>query len=207
MAAKPGTTKKVLLSLAVLGLAGTLAGVGTYATFSRSTTAFHTIASGTVDIALGAAGGATNRLTVAADGLVPGDSVQRRVVLSNALNNEDLASITLTTTANVTSLLDTDTTNGLELRIQRCSGGTWTESAFPYTYTCGGGGALADVLAIRDVIGANLALTGMLALNDNNSDDMVVTLSLPSTAGNSFQTLTSQILFTFNATQRTATAQ
>jgi predicted ribosomally synthesized peptide with SipW-like signal peptide len=201
--ARKQTTKKLLLSLAVLGLAASVAGIGTYAAFTRSTTAFHSIATGTVAINLGTPDDVDNRLTVAADGLVPGDSVQRRVVLTNPSGNENLASITLTTTANVTSLLDTDTTDGLQLQIQRCAGGTWDETVVGdgYTYACNGGVA-TDVLAVRDVIGSNLALTGMQALTNNNSDDMVVTLSLPSSAGNSFQTLTSEILFTFTATQR-----
>lgn len=202
MAASSGTPKKILASLAVLGLAAGLAGLGSYATFTSSTSASATIASGTVAITLGSAGTADNRLTIGATGLVPGDSMQRRVKLTNASGNENLASIVLTTSASASSLLDTDATNGLQMKIERCSG-TWTESAPPYTYSCSG--ARSDVLAERAVVGSSLALTGMVALTANNTDDMVVTLRLPTSADNTFQTLSSTVQFTFTGTQRAGT--
>ena len=57
-----------------------------------------------------------------ASGLAPGDSFD--LANQGSLN---LSAITLTTTATVTSLLDTDATNGLQMTIARCST-TWTES-------------------------------------------------------------------------------
>ncbi len=93
------TTTKVLLSLAVVGVAASIAGLGTFATFTSSTSASQDISSGTVSINLGSAGGTGNRLTVGASGLVPGDTIQRRVQLTNPNGNQALASITLTTTA------------------------------------------------------------------------------------------------------------
>ena len=202
MAAPSGTTKKVLASLAVLGLAAGIAGLGSYATFTSSTSASSTIASGTVAITLGDAGTADNRLTIGATGLVPGDTMQRRVKLTNASGNQNLASITLTTTATASSLLNTDATNGLQMKIERCSG-TWTESGPPYTYSCSG--SRSDVLAERAIIGSTLALTGMVALTSNNTDDMVVTVRLPTSADNTFQTLSSTVQFAFTGTQRAAT--
>ena len=95
-----GTGRKVLLSLGALGVAGALAGMGTFATFTATTSASSTLASGTVVIALGNTGASTNRLTVNASGLVPGDTVQRSFDLSNT-GSQDLASIALTTTAKV----------------------------------------------------------------------------------------------------------
>jgi len=65
--------------------------------------------------------GANNRLTVGASRLVAGDSLQRRVKVLNT-GTEDLATITLTTTAIPSSVLDTDTTNGLPMKIERCGG-------------------------------------------------------------------------------------
>lgn len=198
------TPKKILLSLAAVGAAASIAGLGTYATFTSSTSASDAIASGTVAIALGTGGSADNRLTIGATGLVPGDSLQRRVKLTNASGNENLASITLTTTASPSTLLDTDATNGLQMKIERCAG-TWTESAVPYTYTCSG--AKSDVLAQRAIIGSTLALTGMVALTNGSTDDMVVTATLPSTAGNTFQTLSSTISYNFTGTQRAAVSK
>ena len=128
--------------------------------------------------------------------------MQRRVKLTNASGNENLASITLTTTATASSLLNTDATNGLQVKIERCSG-TWTESGPPYTYSCSG--SRTDVLAERAIIGSTLALTGMVSLTSNNTDDMVVTVRLPTSADNTFQTLSSTVQFAFTGTQRAAT--
>ena len=49
-----------------------------------------------------------------------------------------------------------------------------------------------------------LALTGMVALTSNNTDDMVVTVRLPTSADNTFQTLSSVVNYKFDATQRVA---
>lgn len=207
------TPAKILLSVAAVGTAASVAALGTFATFTDSTSASATIASGTVDINLGAAGTADNRLTVGATGLVPGDSLQRRTKLTNA-GSENLASVTLTTAATTSSLLDTDTTNGLQMKIEKCGGALgWKESATPYTYTCDSAvagdnlGARSTVLARRAVVGSTLALSGMSSVTAGSTDDLVVTVDLPSTAGNTFQGLTSTIAYAFNATQRAAAAK
>ena len=98
-----GTGRKLLLTLGALGVAGALAGMGTFATFTATTSASQTVASGTVVIALGNTGASTNRLTVNASGLVPGDTIQRSFDLSNT-GSQDLASIALTTSASPSSL-------------------------------------------------------------------------------------------------------
>ena len=132
------TAAKLLASASLVGTAAAVAGLGTFGTFTSTTTASADQSSGTVVIALGNTGASTNRLTVNATGLVPGDTVQRSVDLANT-GSEDLASVTLTTSANPSSLLDTDATNGLQLLVERCSV-AWTEAgvAPAYTYTCGG---------------------------------------------------------------------
>lgn len=204
------TTRKILLSLGVLGAAASIAGLGTYATFTDSDNASHTISTGTVDVNLGAVG-ANNRLTVGATGLVPGDTIQRRVKVTNA-GSENFASIKLTTVATTSSVLDTDATNGLQMVIERCTNGIgWSESGPPYTYTCDlvvagdNLGTKATVLASQRVIGADLTLSNVTATTSTNTDDLRVTLSLPSTADNTFQNKSSTIQYTFNATQRAAT--
>ena len=208
-------TKKILLSLAAVGAAASIAGLGTYATFTdtASTATDPTISSGTVNIELGAAG-ADNRLTVGATGLVPGDSLQRRVKLTNA-GNQNLASVVLTTTATTSSLLDTDGTDGLQMKIEKCTGAVgWTESlSAPYTYTCDAAlvgdnsGVRSTVVASRAIVGTNLALSNMSSITAGSTDDMVVTVTLPSTADNDFQNQSSTIDYTFSATQRAATAK
>lgn len=194
---------KLLGSVAAIGTAASVAGLGTFGAFTSTTTASTPASSGTVVIALGTAGTAGNRLTVGATGLVPGDTVQRAFTLSNT-GNQALSSITLGTTAAPSSLLDTDVTNGLQLLVQSCSS-AWTEAgtAPAHTYTCSG--TPNTVLASRPVIGTNLPLTGLSSLSAGASDNLLATLSFPTAAGNTFQGLSSTISFGFTGTQRTGT--
>jgi predicted ribosomally synthesized peptide with SipW-like signal peptide len=194
-------TRKLLASLAVLGAAASIAGLGTFATFTSSTSASHTVSSGTVTIALGATGASTNRLNIGATAIAPGDTIQRSVDLINQ-GSLDLASVTLTTSATTSSLLDTDVTNGLQMVIDKCSV-AWTEAGPPYTYTCSGSNS--SVLASRAVIGSSLTLSGLSSLTAGATDHLRVTLTLPSGAGNTLQNQTSTISYAFNGTQRTAT--
>jgi hypothetical protein len=195
--------QKLFLSLALLLLCAAGAGYGAFATFTSSAGVTHTVSSGTVTIALGSTGASTNRLNVDASGIVPGDTIQRSVDLIDS-GNQNLASVTLTTSASPSSLLDTDATNGLQMVIDRCSV-AWTEAGMSpaFTYTCSG--SISIVLASRAVIGSNLALSNLTALTAGNTDHLRATLSFPSTAGNTFQGLTSTITYTFTGTQRAGT--
>ena len=195
--------RKLLVSLAIVAAAASIAGLGTFATFTSSTSASQSVSSGTVTIALGATGAATNRLTVGASNIAPGDTIQRSVDLINS-GSIDLSAITLTTAATTTSLLDTDATNGLQMVIDRCSN-AWTEggTAPAYTYTCSG--ATSSVLASRAVVGSNLTLSSLAALTNGVTDHLRVTLSFPSAAPNSFQNQSSTIQYTFTGTQRAGT--
>lgn len=192
---------KLVASIAVLGAAASIAGLGTYATFTSTASQSHTISTGTVTVVLGATGASTNRLNIGASGLAPGDTIQRSVDLINS-GSLDLASITLTTTASPSSLLDTDASNGLQMVIDKCSQ-AWTEAGPPYTYTCGG--STSSVLASRAVIGNNLALANLSSLTNGSTDHLRVTLTLPSGAPNSFQNQSSTISYAFTGTQRAAT--
>jgi len=195
---------RLALSIALILVAVALAGVGAFAAFTSSASVSQSITSGTVTIALGATGTADNRLNIAATGVVPGDTIQRAVNVSNT-GNQDIASITLTTAASTSSLLDTDATDGLQMVIERCSV-AWTEggSAPAYTYTCSG--TTSTVLASRAVIGSGLSLSN-LGLTAGTTNHLRVTLTLPSTAGNTLQGLTSVIAYTFTGTQRAATSK
>jgi hypothetical protein len=194
---------KALASLAILGIAAGVASLATFASFTSSTSAqAQSLSSGTVSITLGAA----NRLTVAASNLVPGDTIQRAVDINNngSAGTSSVGSIVLTTSASPSSLLDTDATNGLQMVIDKCSIG-WTESAAPYTYTCGG--TITSVLASRQVTGSNIALSNMSAVTAGNTDRLRVTLTLPSATGNSLQGQSSTLSYVFTANQRVATNQ
>jgi spore coat-associated protein N len=199
------TSRKILLTVAAIGAAAGVAGVGTYATFTSSTSANQSISSGTVTIALGATGASTNRLTVGASNIAAGDTIQRSVDLINQ-GSLDLSSVTLTTTAPTSSLLNTDTSNGLQMAIDRCSA-AWTESgtAPAYTYSCSG--STSSVLASTPVVGSNMSLANMAALTHGATDHLRVTLTLPTAAPNTLQNQSSVIQYAFTGTQRAATAQ
>ncbi|MEO7260221.1 MAG: TasA family protein [Jatrophihabitantaceae bacterium] len=197
---------KVLVSAALLGTAAAAAGLGTFGSFTSATSASASVSSGTVSIALGAPGTAANRFSVAASGLVPGDTVQRAVTLTNAAGNQALSSISLTTTATTTSKLDSDAILGLQLKIDSCST-PWTETgtAPAYVYSCSG--TTKSVLASRAVIGSNMALANLAALAANNVDNLVVTMNFPAAADNTFQNQASVLNFAFTGTQRAAANQ
>jgi spore coat-associated protein N len=198
------TRDRVALSVALLLVAVALAGVGAFAAFTSSAGVSQSITSGTVTIALGATGTSANRLNVDATGVVPGDTIQRAVTVSNT-GNQDFASITLTTAASPSTLLDTDATDGLQMLIERCSV-AWTEggSAPAYTYTCSG--STSTVLSSRAIIGSGLALSN-LTITSGATNHLRVTVSLPSNAGNTLQGLSSTITYTFTGTQRAGTSK
>lgn len=186
---------RLAASLLIVLLAFSFVGIGAWATFTTTTTASTSVSSGTVVIQLGATGASTNRLNVNASGIGPGDTVQRSVDLINA-GTMNLATITLTTSATTSSLLDTDAVNGLQMAIDSCSV-PWTESGISpnFTYSCSG--STSTVLASRAVIGSGLALSNLGALTAGVTDHLRVSLTLPSTAGNSFQNQSSTIQYSF----------
>jgi len=192
------TLQKLIASLAVLGAAAAIAGFGTYATFTSSTSASHTIATGTLSLT----SGPTNRLGTGASAIAAGDTMQRAIDL-NYGGSISFGSVTLTTNATTSSALDTNTTDGLQVAVDKCSV-AWTESGPPYTYTCSG--STSSVLASQPVIGSNMALSN-LTLTAGSTDHLRVTVTLPSTAGNTLQNLSSTIAYTFTGVQRAGTSQ
>lgn len=196
--------RQALLALASLALGAALAGTGVLATWTATTSAGNTLATGTVLIALGNTGASTNRLTVNASGLVPGDTVQRSFDITNT-GSQDMASVALTTTASPSSLLDTDTTNGLQMVIDRCSV-PWTESGTSpaFSYSCGG--STSTIVSSRAVIQSSLTMSGLSALTAGGTDHLRLTLTFPAAAGSSFQGLSSSLTYSFLGTQRAGAA-
>jgi spore coat-associated protein N len=128
--------------------------------------------------------------------------MQRMLDLSYS-GSISFGSATLTTSATSSSGLDTDVTDGLKIAIDKCSQ-AWTESGPPYTYTCGG--STSSVLASRALIGSSIALSN-LTLTAGATDHLRVTVTLPSTAGNSLQNQSSTVSYTFTGVQRAGTDQ
>ena len=200
-----GNTRKIMISLGVVAAAAAVAGMGTFGTFTSTTSGSEAVNSGTVAIALGSTGTPANRLNVAAANIVAGDTIQRAVTLSNT-GTSALSGVTLTTAATPSSLLDTDTTQGLQMLIQSCPT-AWAEAGTSpaFTYTCAGGATA--VVATKPVIALNTVVTTTKALPAGGVDNLMVTLTLPSSAPNTLQGQSSTIGFTFTGTQRTATNQ
>ena len=194
---------RLVLSVALIMVAASLVGIGAFAVFTDTASVSQATSSGSVTLAGISTNGTNNRLSIGASNIAAGDTIQRAVTVRNT-GTIPLASVTLTTTATTSSLLDTDTTNGLQMLLERCSV-AWTETGGPpYTYTCGG--TTSSVLASAPVVGTNLSLSN-LALGTGVDNFLRVTLTLPSAAPNTLQAQSSVIQYTFTATRRAGAPQ
>jgi len=198
-------TRKVVGSLAIAGTAAAVAGLGTFGTFTDSTTPVATtVQTGTLDINLNQPSG-SYAIPVTTTNFVPGDSITRAVNLSND-GSTSLSSVTLTSIATGTpSVMTTDTVNGLQLALKACSvaytqGGT---AAAP-SYTCSG---TERSLYSGPAAAGNIALSNPASLNPGGVDNLVFSVSLPTSADNTFQNKSSSLSLTFTGTQRAAAAK
>ena len=199
--ANSSTARKVVGSLGVLGTAAAVAGMGTFGNFTDSTTPVATtIQSGTLSIDLSQPGFA---IPVTTTGFVPGDSLTRAVNLVND-GNSPLGSVTLNSSATASSVLTTDTVNGLQLTVKKCSV-AWTQggTASAATYTCAG----TETLVGTGPVVSNFTVSGAAALNAGGTDYLTFSISLPATADNTFQGKSASLSLTFTGTQRTGTAR
>jgi len=197
------TARKVVGSLAVIGSAAAVAGLGTYGNFTDSTTPVSTtVASGTLSIDLSQPAGA-HAIPVSVAGLVPGDSITRAV---NLVNDGDLAmsSISLVSSATASSILTTDATNGLKLSVRSCSV-AWTQggTASAPNYTCGG---TESTLMSGPVVGS-AELFNPASLTPGGTDRVVFSVSQPTSAGNEFQGKSAGISRSFTGASRSGTAR
>jgi spore coat-associated protein N len=200
-----GQSKRKRVTLLVgwtLGVIGVI-GMGAFAAFTSTASGSTAVSTGTMTLAVGTTGTSANRLSVAASNIAPGDTIQRAVDLVSGGNVTQ--TLSLTTTASPGNLLDSDTTNGLQMVVDSCPS-SWTEAGGPaYTYTCGG--SITTVVTTRPVIQAGLALSGAGITNPGTSH-LRITETFPGAAGNTFQGLAADtITYTFNGTQRAGQAQ
>jgi hypothetical protein len=193
--------RKVLGSLAIVGAAAGVAGMGTFGTFTDSTAPLAaSVTSGILDIVLTGPNTTTAPTTMSAANFVPGDSISRPVDLSNK-GNVAMAGISLTSAVTGTApanLLTTDGVNGLQLSLKSCPV-AWTEST-PGAWTCSSPTTLLNGPAVVTGPVANLA-----SANVGGVDHLLATLSLPVSADNRFQGLTSNLAISFTASQATGT--
>ncbi len=192
---------QVLGSLGVVAAAAAVAGLGTFGTFTDSTTPLSTsVGTGTVSIDVSQRG-ATVPVTTA--GFVPGDSMTRAVDLVND-GTAALGRVGLASSATAVSILTSDATDGLQLSVRSCSD-AWTQggTASAPTYTCSG--TTSTLYSGRAVMDAPLA--GVASLQPGGVDHLVFSLTLPSTAGDSFQGESATLGLTFTGVQRNGSAR
>ncbi|MGY2065319.1 TasA family protein [Blastococcus sp. SYSU DS0619] len=195
------TARKVVGSLGVIGAAAAVAGLGTFGSFTDSTSVDTTISSGTVSIDLAKTGSA---IPVTTTNFVPGDTLTRAVTLKND-GSAPLAAVNVSaTTTTAANVLTTDKVNGLQLSVKSCAV-AWTETATPTgpTYSCASGETTLDSDAVLNA----LDLGALKSLNVGGSDYLTFTISLPTTADNTFQGKTAGLTLTFTGTQATGTAR
>ena len=196
--ARTGNARKIVGSLGVIGAAAAVAGLGTFGTFTDSTTPISAqVQSGTVSINLTQ----PSAVSLTVSNFVPGDSMSRAFNLAND-GDTALSSVNLAVAATASSILNTDTLNGLQLSLKSCSvawtqGGTETAP----TYTCSG---TERSLGTGPAV-SNFPLTNAASLTPGGTDHLVTTITLPSGAGNEFQGQSSTLSLTFSGTQRAGT--
>lgn len=204
---RTSTRAKILATVAIVGGTAGVAGLGTFGTFTSATSATgQTDSTGTVVLDFGLGVLQANRLAVGASDIAPGDTLQRGYELRNS-GSLNMASITMGIAAPTSSVLDTDGTNGLKVKIDKCAT-PWVEtgSSAPFTYTCvGGSTSVLAYTSVTSIKAGAVTLPSLSALTAGGSDYLVATFQLPSTADNSFQNKSSTLDITFTGTQRAAT--
>jgi hypothetical protein len=197
------TARKVVGSLAVIGTAAAVAGLGTYGNFTDSTTPMNTtVASGTLSIDLTQPAGAYT-VPVSVTGLVPGDSITRAVNLVND-GTLGLSSVSVVSSATAPSILTSDATNGLQLAVKSCTV-PWTQggtSSAP-TYACSG---TTSTIMTGPVV-SNQGLNNPNSLNPGGTDYLTFSITLPATADNTFQGKSAGISLSFIGAQRAGSAR
>ena len=185
------TSSKVLASAALLAAAAGVAGMGTFGAFTASTSASTDVKAATVQLTAG-----DGHLSFTADGLIPGDSMQRTFTLVNG-GDQDLTGVVLTSTA-PPSLLTTGA-NGLVMTIDSCPP-AWTQSSpGSNVYTCA---TPTTVLKQQAAIVNQVPLTSLASLKAKGTDNLRVTMTLPSGADNTYQGLRSAMTLQFDAAIR-----
>ena len=196
-AGRRSTTARIMGSLGILSTAVALCGLTTLGTFTDSTSVSTTVKSGILSINVGVPGGIPHVIPVTTNGFAPGDSLTRPLNLDND-GTLALSSVRLATTATPSSALVTDPVNGLQLTLEQCSR-RWTEGGTDElpTYTCDG----TRRTLYSGPVTSTAELPSPNSLAPGRTDHMIFTLSLPTTAGNEFQTQSATVSLAFTAVQ------
>lgn len=200
--------RRIAALVAVLAITLGLLTTSAFGAFRGATTVVHSANSGVMALTL-ADGDAAQALNGQGINVYPGSTNQRLVNLTigGSVNFKTLTLVTtLCPSACVGSELNTDTVNGVQMKIERCTQ-AWTfssGSAPDKTYTCGG---------TTELVQSDYPILNTKSLTVDPNDSLLTvgsvnyyrfTFSLPTTALNSMQGDLSGITFTFNGTQRDA---
>jgi hypothetical protein len=193
--ARRRTGLTIVGALSVVGAAVAVAGLGTFGQFTDSTSPVATnVDSGVVSVDVSSPAGAS--VPFSGGMMLAGDS---RSALVDLVNNgtTPLSTVTLTSTATSSSVLDQDTVNGLQLTVESCSVAWTTGAAVP---TCPG---TAHSYFTQPIIVSNVPLASSAALAPMKIDHLKLTAVLPTSAtSDAFQGATSNLNFVFTGSQR-----
>jgi spore coat-associated protein N len=198
------TAIKIFASVVLVGGAASVAGLGTFGSFTSTTDASASVSTGKV--VLTSAPGSVRGLDVAATNMVPGDNIQRSIALTRSTDTQSFGSVKLTTTAgSVNNLTNAAVANSMQLKIDQCSV-AWVKAPASNDLTCSG--TTTPVVAQRAILGSAIDLApATTTLNTAAAvSNLRVTMSLPTEADNTFQGLSNTVTFTFDATQRANTS-
>jgi hypothetical protein len=190
---------KIAGSIAVVGAAVAVAGLGTLGSFTGSTEAVGAaVGTGVLSIDVSAAG-STAPVPVTTARMLPGDVGFFPMDLRNG-GDVDLSSVVLDSSAVVSSLLDADPVHGLQLELDTCAT-PWTPSGS--TWSCADGAT--ELYA--GPVATDATLAGARSLQAGRTDHLLATVTFPTTGGDVMQNQSSSLEFVFTATQRDGAAR
>lgn len=192
---------KVAGSIAVVGAAVAVAGLGTFGSFTGSTEAVDAgVDTGVLAIDVTFADGSTpSPVALPLPNMLPGDAISVPLDLRNG-GDVDLSKVVLRSYATVSSKLDTEAVHGLQLELDSCAT-PWAGSRGNYSCT---GGA---VELYRGRIATETPLAEARSLAAGVTDHLLATVSFPTTGGDDMQNQESSFAFVFDATQRDGAAR
>lgn len=197
--ARRSPVTKMVASLGIVAAAAAVAGLGTFGSFTDSTTPVGTdVATGTISIRLSPAATFAT-VPVTTGGFLPGDSSATPFDVSND-GNVAWESITFTSWATRSSVLDTDLVNGLQLTLESCSA-PWAVAGSGYA--CGG--TVQEFYS--GPIVTNTPLAGAAGRTPGGMDHVLATIDFPTTAGDAHKNKISDLAFRFTAVQRGGAAR
>lgn len=195
------TRRRVAASVVVLGAAASVAGLGTFGTFTDSTTpVVSRTDTGVLSIALTEAAH-TATLSLFDQGVfLAGDVESSPIDLVND-GTAALSELRLGSVARDSSVLDTDRVNGLQLVVESCSE-AW--DAADGDWVCGG----TTTRHHTGPIVTDVALRSGAALAPGGTEHLLLTATLPSTTtADLVEGATSSLDFVFSGTQREGVAR